>query len=148
MNVILLEKIQGLGNLGDSVVVKPGHGRNYLIPKGKAVSATAANLAKFEARRAELEKLAEEAFNAAKTRADALANFVVSIAAKAGDEGKLFGSLGTIDLAKAITAQGVDVVKSEILLPNGPLRTIGEYEISIHLHTDITVPVKINVIPE
>jgi large subunit ribosomal protein L9 len=148
MQLILLEKIHNLGNLGDKIKVKPGYGRNYLIPYGKAVSATAKNLAKFEQRRAELEKAAQEAFDAAQIRADKLKDSVVQILARAGDEGKLFGSVGTRDIANALAVYGAQVSKSEILLPNGVIRMAGEYEIGVMLHSDIRVNVKINVVPD
>lgn len=148
MQVILLEKVHNLGNLGDKVKVKPGHGRNYLIPQGKAVPATATNVAKFEARRAELEKAAQETLKAGQVRADALKEVVVTILAKAGDEGKLFGSVGTRDIADAITAKGVSVLKSEILLPNGVIRQVGDYEIGVQLHSDIRVDVKVSVVAD
>lgn len=148
MQIILLEKVHNLGNLGDKIKVKPGYGRNYLIPYGKAAPATAANVAKFEARRAELEQAAKEAFAAAQARADKLKESVIRIVAKAGDEGKLFGSIGTRDIANALTAQGTAVNKSEILLPNGVIRQIGEYEIGVMLHSDIRVNVTINIVPD
>lgn len=149
MDVILLEKVQNLGNLGDKVSVRPGYGRNYLIPQGKAASATPGNLAKFEARRAELEKTAAENLAAAQAREQALrALSSVAIMSKAGDEGKLFGSVGTADIAEALAKAGVKVEKHEIRMPNGPLRTLGEHEVAIHLHTDINVAVKIVITPE
>lgn len=146
--IILLENIHNLGKLGDKVKVKPGYRRNYLIPQGKAVSATPENIAKFESRRAELEKVLMAALQAAQARAKALEGLVITIAAKAGEEGKLFGSLGTIDLANAITAAGVAIVKSEVHLPEGPLRMIGEYDVLIQLHADVDSKVKVVVIPE
>ena len=149
MDVILLDKVENLGNLGEKVKVKPGYGRNYLIPSGKAASATPANLAKFEARRAELEKASTDALTAARARGEALqALSMVTIASKAGEEGKLFGSVGTQDISTAFAAAGVTVGKHEIRLPNGPLRQIGEHEIAIHLHSDVNVDVKISIIPE
>ncbi len=148
MQVILLEKIRNLGNLGDKVSVKSGFGRNYLIPQGKAAPATAENVAKLEARRAELEKAAEAALAAAKERADALAELNVIIAAKAGEEGKLFGSIGTRDVADAISAKGHKVAKSEVQMPHGLIRHVGEHEVFVQLHSDLRVPVKINVVAE
>ena len=148
MNVILLEKVHNLGSLGDTVSVKAGYGRNYLIPKGMAVSATADNVAKFEARRAELEKVAGEKLIAAQTRAESLANVIVTIAHKAGDEGKLFGSVGTADIAEAITAAGVKVEKREVRLPEGHLRQTGEYDIDVELHSDVVATVRVNVVAE
>jgi large subunit ribosomal protein L9 len=145
MQIILLEKVHNLGNLGDKIKVKPGYGRNYLIPYGKAVPATATNLTKFEARRAELEQAAKEVFVAAQARANKLQDTVIQIFAKAGEEGKLFGSVGTKDIADAISQQGTQVVKSEVLLPNGVIRQVGEYEIGVMLHSDVRVNVKINI---
>lgn len=145
MNVILLEKVANLGNLGDKVKVKAGYGRNYLIPFGKAVPATAVNLTDFEARRAELEKASADKLTAAQGRASALAELEVTITANAGDEGKLFGSIGTRDISDAITAAGEAVEKAEVRLPEGALREVGEYEVSVQLHTDVTVEVKIVV---
>ena len=148
MNVILLEKVHKLGDLGDQVKVKPGFGRNYLIPSGKAVSATAENIAKFDARRAELEKQQQEALGAATARAEKLNGMSVSIARKAGSEGKLFGSVGTIDIAEAITAAGAELAKHEIRLPEGPIRSTGEYELAVQLHADVSANIKVNVVPE
>lgn len=149
MNVILLEKVHNLGGLGDLVSVKPGYGRNYLIPQGKAAAATKANIAKFEVRRAEIEKAALEALEAAKQRLAKLADLVVTIPMKAGEEGRLFGSLGTSDLAEAITkAANVEVVRSEVHLPEGKLRQLGEYDVLIQLHADVEGTVKIQVIAE
>ena len=143
MEVILLEKIENLGNLGDRVNVKPGFGRNYLLPQGKAAPATAENIAEFEARRAELEKAEAEALALAESRRDSLADMVVTISAKAGEEGKLFGSVGTSDIADAIIAAGVEVERNEIRLPEGAFRQTGEYDIDLHLHTDVNVTVKL-----
>lgn len=148
MEVILLEKIGKLGSLGDKVTVKRGYGRNYLLPFGKAVPATAANLETFEARRAELESAAAEKLNSAQTRADQLNEIELSIVAKAGEEGKLFGSIGTSDIADAISASGIAVAKSEVRLPEGALRTTGEFEVSIQLHPEITAIVGIIVVGE
>lgn len=148
MDVILLEKVQNLGNLGDKVSVRPGYGRNYLVPGGKAVLATPENLAEFEARRAELEKAEAEALTVARKRADALAAVVISIAHRAGDEGKLFGSVGTVDIAQAINDAGVAVEKSEIRLPDGALRQVGEFEVGVHLHTDVDATVKVTIVAE
>jgi large subunit ribosomal protein L9 len=143
MEVILLEKIENLGALGDRVNVKPGYGRNYLIPKGKAAPATAENIAEFEARRAELEKQAGEALAAAEARREQLADRTFTIKAKAGEEGKLFGSIGTADIAHAIGEAGVEVERHEIRLPTGAYRQVGEYDVEIHLHTDINTVVKL-----
>jgi large subunit ribosomal protein L9 len=148
MNVILLEKIGRLGNLGSQVAVKAGFARNFLFPQSKAVPATADNVTKFEARRAELEKAAQEVLKAAQARAEALRDCVVSVAGRASEEGKLYGSVGTKDLADAIGRAGVVVNKSEILLPNGPLHVVGEHEVQVHLHADVTVTVKVNVVTE
>jgi len=148
MEVILLEKIRGLGELGDKVVVKPGYGRNYLVPQRKAALANAENLATFEARRAELEQAQREALEHAKTRAAKLKEMVVVVTSKVGLEGKLFGSVSNFDIAEALTQAGVDVKKSEIRLPDGPIRLTGEYEIAIHLHSDVDASVTVQVVAE
>ena len=145
MEVILLEKIQKLGELGESVKVKPGYGRNYLIPNGKAVPATADNVAKFEARREELEMAQADALGKAKIRTEKLKDISVTITKKAGAEGKLFGSVGTVDIAGAVTATGEELNKHEVIMPDGPLRIIGEYEVALHLHADVDVKVKVIV---
>lgn len=146
MEVILLEKMGKLGELGDKVSVKSGFGRNYLFPQGKAVPATADNVAKFEERRAELEKTAAEKLGAANVRAEALSGFVVTIASKAGDEGKLFGSIGTRDIAEALTAAGQAADKSEVRLPEGALRHVGEFEVVLHLHPEVNATATVNVV--
>ncbi len=146
MDIILLEKVGGLGNLGDKVRVKGGFGRNFLIPYGKAVSATTGNVARFEAKRVELEKGAMERLAAAQARADKLSGLKVIIAANAGDEGKLFGSIGTRDVADAITATGNEVGKSEVRMPNGVIRAIGDYQIDVQLHSDVTATVTVSVV--
>lgn len=148
MQVILLEKVGKLGNLGDQVTVKSGFGRNFLIPYGKAVPATEANIADFEARRAELEAAAAEKRGGAEQRAAKLAELSVSIPANAGDEGKLFGSVGTRDIAAAITAAGVEVAKSEVRLPEGVIRELGEYEIDIQVHAEVMQAVRVSVVAE
>ncbi|MDX2350471.1 MAG: 50S ribosomal protein L9 [Porticoccus sp.] len=149
MEVILLEQVGKLGTIGDKVNVKAGYGRNYLVPTSKAVFATAANLAAFEARRAELEAAAAEQRTAAEARGEKLAALdTITIAANAGDEGKLFGSIGTQDIADALTAVGAEVVKSEVKLPEGALREIGEYDIDIQLHSDVTQVIKLAVVAE
>lgn len=148
MEVILLERVGKLGKLGDKVSVKPGYGRNYLIPYGKAVSATEQNLADFEARRAELEKAEAEARATADTRAAALADKEVVIQAKAGDEGKLFGSVGTREVADAISALGTEVEKREVRMPDGAIRQVGTFDIDVQLHSDVTVTVKVTVAAE
>ncbi|GAW85973.1 large subunit ribosomal protein L9 [Bathymodiolus platifrons methanotrophic gill symbiont] len=148
MEVILLEKVVNLGNLGDKVNVKSGFARNFLVPQRKAVMATKEKIAEFESRRAELERAAAEKLSAAQKRADALAKVEVVIAHKAGEEGKLFGSVGTVDIADAITAAGAAVDKSEIRLPEGIIRQIGEYNIDVNLHADVTVAVNVQVVAE
>jgi large subunit ribosomal protein L9 len=148
MEVILLEKIGKLGNLGDKVSVKSGFGRNYLVPQGKAVPASEENVAKFEERRAELEAAAAEKLATANARAEVLNATEVTITAKCGDEGKLFGSIGTRDIADAITAAGAETCKSEVRLPEGALRSIGEFEIAVQLHPEVTATVKLAVVGE
>lgn len=148
MEVILLEKVYNLGELGDKVNVKPGYGRNYLIPSGKAVSATKENVAKFEERKAELEKQQQEALAAANARAEKLKDVSVSIARKAGGEGKLFGSVSTIDISEAVTATGTELEKHEIRMPEGPIRATGEYEFDVQLHADVMTTIKVVVIEE
>lgn len=148
MDVILLDKVENLGNLGDKVSVKPGYGRNYLIPTGRAAAATTSNLRKFEERRAELERISSDAATAARGRAAALTALpIVTISSKAGEEGKLFGSVGTADIAAAFTAAGIAVDKHELRLPDGPLRHTGEHEITLHLHPDVNIQVTIMVTP-
>ena len=149
MEVILLENISNLGGLGDKVVVKAGFGRNYLIPHGKAVPATASSIAEFETRRAGLEAAAADSLGAAQVRADAINELtLISIPANAGEEGKLFGSIGTRDIAEAVAAAGCEIDKSEVRLPEGALRELGEYEVAIQIHSEITAAVSIAVIPE
>ena len=145
MEIILLEKIDNLGALGDKVNVKPGYGRNYLVPQGKAAPATAENIAEFESMRAELEKLSATALQAAETRRDALVDMQITILAKAGEEGKLFGSIGTAEIASGISEKGVTVERNEVRLPEGAFRMLGEYEVELHLHTDVNVSVKLNI---
>lgn len=145
MQVILLEKVANLGNLGDRVTVRSGYARNFLLPKGKATLATAENVKKFEARRAELEKVQQEQLSGAQKRAAAFEGFKLTITAKAGSEGKLFGSIGTSDIAEAATKAGQKLERSEVRLPNGPLRTVGEHTVSVHLHTDIDVELPITI---
>ncbi|SNT69498.1 50S ribosomal protein L9 [Psychrobacter sp. LV10R520-6] len=148
MQVILLQRIVNLGKLGETVDVKPGYGRNFLIPHGKALPATAVNIEKFEARRAELE--AEEAveLNAAQERADALTDVNVIMRAKSGDEGKLFGSIGTRDIAEALTNSGLEVDRSEVKLPEGALRQVGEYNVDIQLHHDVIASILVTILSE
>jgi large subunit ribosomal protein L9 len=143
MNIILLEKVANLGNLGDRVSVRSGYARNFLLPKGKATLATPANVARFEARRAELEKAAKDALEGANARAAKFEGFTLQITAKAGSEGKLFGSIGTADIAEAATKAGQALERSEVRLPNGALRTVGEHVVSVHLHTDVNIDLPI-----
>lgn len=149
MQVILLDKVANLGGLGDLVNVAPGYARNFLFPKKKAVMATKDNLKYFEERRAELEAQVAATLAQAQQRADKLSALApVVITSKAGDEGKLFGSIGTRDIATAITAAGIEVVKSEVRLPEGVLRNVGEYEVSLQLHADVFATVKVQVVAE
>ena len=148
MDVILLDKVGRLGAIGDKVTVKSGYGRNYLLPQGKAVAATAKNIADFQERRAGLEAAAAAKIAEATARAEKLAELTVTIAANAGDEGRLFGSIGTRDIADAITAAGVTVAKSEVRLPQGVLRETGAYDIDVQLHAEVVQSVKLNVIAE
>lgn len=147
MEVILLDKVENLGNLGDKVNVKAGYGRNYLLPQGKATMATPENIKVFEARRAELEKQAADKLAAAKARAAKLNELEISITANAGDEGKLFGSIGTHDIAEVLTNNaGIEIHKSEVRLPNGTIRNVGEYSIDLHLHSDVDATIKLIVV--
>jgi large subunit ribosomal protein L9 len=148
MDVILLTKVANLGTIGDRVKVKSGYGRNFLLPKGKATLATPENVKKFEARRAELEKAAREQFQDAESRAAAFKDFKLQITAKAGTEGKLFGSIGTADIAEAATNAGHKVARAEVRLPTGPLRTVGDHTITLHLHTDIDVQLPVVITAE
>ncbi len=148
MNVILLEKIGNLGDLGDEVSVKPGFARNYLLPQGKAVTADDENRTVFEGRRAELEASANEKLAEANMRAEKLVDKELSISVKSGEEGRLYGSVGTQNIADALTAEGIPVERSEIRMPEGVIRVLGEYEIAIQLHTDVTAQIKVVVVPE
>lgn len=148
MNVILLERVGNLGDLGEEVVVRPGFARNFLIPRGKAVRATAENRAVFEERRAELERLANERLGEARERAATLEGMSVTIVVRAGEEGKLYGSVGTADIADAVTAKGVEIEKSEVRLPEGTIRAVGEYDIDLQLHSDVMVTIHLAVVPE
>jgi large subunit ribosomal protein L9 len=148
MDVILLTKVANLGNIGDRVNVKSGYGRNFLLPKGKATLATPDNVKKFEARRAELEKTAREQLQDAEKRAAAFKDFKLEITAKAGTEGKLFGSIGTADIAEKATAAGHKLARAEVRLPTGPLRTVGEHVVALHLHTDIDVQLPVLITAE
>jgi large subunit ribosomal protein L9 len=148
MDVILLQKVANLGAIGDRVKVRSGYGRNYLLPSGRATAATPANVARFEARRAELEKMAAEELASAQQRAESLRDFRLSITAKAGAEGKLFGSVGTNDIAEGCTAAGHKVSRAEVRLSTGPLRAVGEYQVPLHLHTDVEVPLTVIIVAE
>lgn len=149
MQVILLERIKNLGNLGDKVSVRPGYGRNYLLPKGKALPATPSNLAVFEARRAEYEKAQTDALARAQPRAARLAEVTVVIARKSGGEGKLFGSVGPADIAEAVTkSAGIELTRQEVRMPEGPLRQVGEYNVDLHLFAEVDASVKVRVVAE
>jgi large subunit ribosomal protein L9 len=148
MEVILLEKINNLGDLGKKVKVKPGYGRNYLIPNRKAVAANEANLAKFEAQRGELEKAQKDSLGKAVARAEALGKVSISIARRAGEEGKLYGSVGNADIAEAVTASGEELAKNEVRLPDGPFRALGEYQVEVHLYADVNATVTLMVVAE
>lgn len=148
MDVILLEKVANLGQLGDKVTVKPGYARNFLVPQGKAKPATPKNLAEFEARRAELEKVAAASLSSAQARAEAIAALRISIAHAAGEQGKLFGSVGAAEIAAAVTAAGAELKKAEVRLPNGPLRSTGEHAVGVQLHTDVMIDLTIEITPE
>jgi len=148
MDVILLQKVANLGNIGDRVKVRSGYGRNFLLPQGKATLATADNVARFEARRAELEKAAREHLVSANERAEAMKDFKLTIQAKAGTEGKLFGSIGTADIAEACQKAGFKVERSEVRMPNGPLRTVGDHVVNLHLHADVDVHLPVTIVAE
>jgi large subunit ribosomal protein L9 len=148
MNVILLEKVQNLGKLGDRISVKSGYARNYLLPKGKAVLATPQNVAVFEQRRAELEKAEAAILAKAQARREAVNGKVFTITVKAGDEGKLFGSVGTADIAEAAGSAGIELARHEVRLPGGPFRHTGSYEVEIHLHPDVNASITVNVVAE
>ena len=148
MDIILLEKVANLGNLGDRIEVRSGYARNFLLPKGKATLATPANVARFEARRAELEKIALDNLAGAEGRKARLEGFTLTLTAKAGSEGKLFGSIGTSDIAEAATAAGQPLERSEVRLPNGPLRAVGEHVVMVHLHTDVNVELPVTIAAE
>lgn len=146
MQVILMEKVTNLGQLGDMVNVKPGYGRNFLIPRGKAVPATEANRKKFEERRADLERLAGETLSEAQARQARFDKQVITISAQSGEEGKLFGSIGTVDIVEALQKAGFEVNKQELRLPSGPIRTLGEHSVRLHLHPDVDAEIVISVI--
>lgn len=148
MQVILLEKVANLGNLGDVVKVRDGYGRNFLIPQGKAKRATEANKAEFEARRVELEKQQAALLDAAKARGEKLAGYMLQVTQKAGVDGRLFGSVTNGDIAEALSAQGFEVSKSEIRMPQGPLKTVGDHPVSIALHHDVVVEITVSVLGE
>lgn len=148
MEIILMEKVVNLGNLGDVVKVKDGYARNYLIPQGKAKRASKANLEVFAARKAELERVAAEKLAAAQERASKLEGFVLQVSQKAGVDGRLFGSVGNVDIADALQAQGFDVAKAEVRLPEGPFKMVGEYDVTLALHTDVAVEIKVTVVGE
>jgi large subunit ribosomal protein L9 len=148
MNVILLDNVENLGNIGDLVTVKPGYGRNYLLPTGKAALATKVNVAEIDARRADLEKHAAEELTAAKARAELVSGMELVIPANVGAEGKLFGSVGPIDVAEAFEKVGVDVARSEIRMPDGPIHEVGDFSVGLHLHVEINVDVTVKVVPE
>ena len=148
MNIILLERVANLGDLGEEVAVKAGYARNFLIPQGKAARATDENRVVFEARRTELEQAALQLMGEAERRATQLVDASVTIVAKSGEEGKLYGSVGTQDIADALAEQGIEVARSEVRMPEGAIRALGEYEIGVHLHTDLDAVVRVEVLPE
>jgi len=148
MEVILLEKVENLGSLGDRVTVRSGYGRNFLIPQGKATAATSDNLARFETRRAELEHAAAESLTRAEARAEQLQDLVVTLAARAGGEGRLFGSVGPAEIAGAVSAAGIELRKQEVRMHEGPIRTVGEYDVEIRLHSDVSTHIRVNVMTE
>ena len=148
MEVILLKKVANLGKIGDRVKVKAGYGRNFLVPSGQATLVTAANVARFEAQRAEFEKNAAADLEDAERRSISLRDYKLIISAKAGSEGKLFGSIGTSDIAEALTKAGYPVERSEVRMPTGPIRTVGEQLLTIHFHTDVDVEISVTVVAE
>jgi large subunit ribosomal protein L9 len=148
MNVILLDKVENLGDIGDLVNVKPGYGRNFLLPQGKAALATKHNLEEFETRRADLEKAAAADLTAAKNRAALVKGMDLVIAANVGSEGKLFGSVGPIDIAEAFEKVGVEVSRAEVRMPDGPIHEIGDFVIGLHMHTDVNVDINLKVVAE
>jgi large subunit ribosomal protein L9 len=148
MEVILLERVPNLGRLGDRIKVKPGYGRNYLIPQGKALSATPSNLERFEAERARLEAAQAAEVNAAQARADAMAELVLTITVRAGDDGRLFGSVGAPDICEALAKAGHEVDKREVRLPAGPLRDLGEHPVQVHLHADVNAVITVAIVSD
>ncbi len=148
MNVILLDSVENLGDIGDLVTVRAGYGRNYLLPKGKAALATPANIAEFEARRKELEKAAAEELAAAKARADLIRGMQLVIPANVGPEGKLYGSVGPLDISEAFSKVGVEVARAEVRMPDGPIHEPGDFTVGVHLHSDLDVEINLKVVPE
>lgn len=148
MELILIEKVLNLGDLGDKVKVKPGYGRNYLVPSGKAMRATSANIAEFEARREELEIVARKKMSAAGERLASIEGFELVVSANASDEGKLYGSIGPREIAEAVTERGIALSKSEVIMGEGPIRNVGEHQVLIHLHADVETEIKVTVNPE
>ncbi len=146
MNVILLDNVENLGGIGDLVKVKPGYGRNFLIPQGKAALATPENIRQIEARRAELEKAAAEELAAAKKRAETINGMELVISANAGSEDKLFGSVGPIDIVEAFSAVQVEVERSEVRMPDGPIHELGEFDVGVHLHSEVNAEIKVRVV--
>lgn len=148
MDVILLDKVENLGDIGDLVTVKPGYGRNYLLPSGKASLATPENIAEFEARRADLEKHAVEELTAAKARAELVQGMELVIQANVGTEGKLFGSVGPIDIADACEKVGVEIARSEVRMPDGPIHEVGDYTVGLHFHSDVNAEITVKVVAD
>jgi len=148
MELILLEKVQKLGDLGDKVNVKPGYGRNYLVPSGKAIPATKDNIAQFEARREELEKVAFKKLSTAEERVAALEGFEIVLAANASEEGKLYGSIGPREISDAVTTRGITLSKAEVIMGEGPIRYTGEHDVLVHLHADVETEIKVTINPE
>jgi len=148
MEIILLQKVANLGQIGDRVKVKSGYARNYLVPTGRATLATPANVAKFEAQRAELETKANAELKLAQERAAKFENFKLELTAKAGSEGKLFGSIGTADIAEAAVRAGHPITRAEVRMPTGPIRVAGEHSVELHLHTDVDVTLQVTIVPE
>jgi len=148
MNVILLDKVENLGDIGDLVTVKPGYGRNYLLPSGKASLATPENIAEFEARRTDLEKHAAEELTAAKARAELVQGMELVIQANVGTEGKLFGSVGPIDIADACEKVGVEIARSEVRMPDGPIHEMGDFTVGLHFHSDVNAEITVKVVAD
>ncbi len=148
MNVILLENVENLGGIGDLVTVKPGYGRNFLLPQGKAALATRENMAEIEKRRAELEKAAAEELAAARARADLIKGMELVIPANVGAEGKLFGSVGPIDIEQAFEKLNIEVARAEVRMAEGPIHEVGEHQVGLHLHTDVDIEITVRIVPE